>query len=242
MQQFFLESQLTLNESLRLPDDIARQCRLVLRYRDGQVVRLVGKGQKPCLATLRITEQDVLATPLEFIETQDPDEVRITLIQALIRKERWENFLEKATELGAARIVPLVLERNVVKWDLEEVEGKLNRNRKILKEAAEQSKRSEVPELFAPIRISDLKTYASERNYVAYENEAGLTLKRALQPCRSVSVIIGPEGGIAPHELQAMEQLGFIPVSLGKRILRAETAGPVACAIIETVLEPYENT
>jgi 16S rRNA (uracil1498-N3)-methyltransferase len=163
--------------------------------------------------------------------------VEITLIQGLIRKEKWEFFLQKATEVGVHRIVPLILERNVVKWDRTDEAAKMKRYHKIVQEAAEQSRRSDIPLIELPINIHELPKYMSELNFVAYENESELSLKHALKPASSVTVVMGSEGGISPEEIAVMSSMGFKPVTLGTRILRAETAGIVVCTTIENILD-----
>jgi len=238
MQQFFVNQRLVSDETLCLPIEVARQCRLVLRYADGQIVRLVGIDGTYALASLSFKEQLVFAHVQEVMLQDLNHQIQITLIQGLIRKERWEYFLQKATEVGVYRIVPLILERNVVKWDREDSTTKMTRYRKIIQEAAEQSLRTQLPILEEPITLKELENYRSDLNFIAYELESSTALKSALDPCSSVSIVIGSEGGISPFEHQKCRELGFKSVHLGPRILRTETAGLVACTIIQTVLEP----
>jgi len=236
MQQFFIDQPLNLKDIIQLPDDIARQCRLVLRYQNGEIVRIAGQNRVVALASLQLDALSVKAEIIELLPQPSVEGLQITLIQALIRKERWEYFLQKATEVGVHRIVPLILERNVVKWDQRDESAKMSRYRKIVQEAAEQSRRNDIPIIESPITLKELERYKSDLNFVAYELEESLSLKKALTPCRSVSVILGSEGGISRDELSVMTQNGFVPVTLGPRILRAETAGIVVCATIDAIL------
>lgn len=236
MQQFFIDQPLNLKDIILLPDDIARQCRLVLRYQNGEIVRIAGQDRVVSLATLQFDASSVKAEIFEILPQSSVEGIQITLIQALIRKERWEFFLQKATEVGVHRIVPLILERNVVKWDRRDESAKIARYRKIVQEAAEQSRRSDIPIIETPVTLRELDRFRSEQNFVAYELERSKSLKNALKPCKSVSVILGSEGGISLDELSVMSQNGYIPVTLGSRILRAETAGIVVCATIDAIL------
>jgi 16S rRNA (uracil1498-N3)-methyltransferase len=159
----------------------------------------------------------------------------VTLFMALIRKEKFELVLQKATELGVTRIVPLLLERNIVKW--EQDSNKLQRYRLILKEAAEQCHRLTIPELCEPIPLKLISQYLCEQNFVAYEvQDPSQELKNQLKEVASISIVIGPEGGITPKEIDFLKQTGFNVVSLGPRIYRAETASMVAIHTVDCVL------
>lgn len=236
MQRFFIPQTLTVTSIIPLPEDIAHQCRLVLRYKGQERVILVDPTHQAAYAIIEMTSTQVLAKVSELLPAL-PEQIEITLIQGLIRKERWEYFLQKATEVGVTRIVPLKLERNVVKWSDDEIKHKLDRYRKILTEAAEQSHRTTVPILEHPIGIDELFKYASQLNFVAYEAEKSQALKASLSPAASVTVVLGSEGGISPSEHRKMVEQGFVSVHLGPRILRAETAGIVATTILQTLLE-----
>ena len=147
MQQFFVNSPLILNQTFSLDAEQAHQCINVLRYQSGQEVICVDPIQNRARCRLEVQSIKVFATPIEHLKQNSEMEIKITLIQALIRKERWEFLLQKATELGVHRVVPLILRRNVVKWDKGESQHKRVRYQKIMQEASEQSKRSHVPEL-----------------------------------------------------------------------------------------------
>lgn len=236
MQRFFISSPLLPSKVITFSSEISHQCRKVLRYKGLEKVILVDQSGNSALAEIIIEENNVKALVLELLALEEST-LEITLIQGLIKKERWEYFLQKATEVGVSRIIPLKLERNVVKWEKDEIDHKLERYQKILIEAAEQSHRTSVPILERPIELKDLYKYQSELNFVAYEGEKTQALKKALHPVKSITMILGAEGGISEREHQAMLDQGFTSVHLGPRILRAETAGIVACTILQTVLE-----
>jgi len=131
-------------------------------------------------------------------------------------------------------IIPLILERNVVKWTQDE--SKLVRWQKIVQEAAEQSKRNTIPKVLTPIDLNEIDQFKSSLNLFAYEKEDQLLLKNALSTEDSISIVIGCEGGFTSNEYNSLINKGFISVSLGSRIYRAETATIVALTVIDTVL------
>lgn len=237
MQRFFVLESLSDKSNIILPDSIKHQCERVLRYQEGQLIILVDEFKGEAEASIHIEKGVWSANILSYRVVEDSS-VQITLIQALIRKEKWEYVLQKATELGVTRIVPLICSRNVVKWDNSELDHKLNRYRKILQEAAEQSHRTSVPVLEAPISIDELNRFKSELNFVAYENEKTHALKHVLTSCSTISLLIGPEGGLSSEEHAKIESFGYQSVHLGSRILRAETAGLVGITVIQTLCEP----
>jgi len=234
MHQFFVTQELQINSSIDFSKDIAFQIGNVLKLRSGETVWICDQ-KKMFEAQLNIQGKAVSATCVREISIE-PLKIKVTLIQALIRREKFELILQKATELGVDRIVPLIMERNVVKWENEP--EKMLRYRNILKEAAEQCHRLTIPEIVEPIHLKSIGTYKSELNFVAYEVEdKEHQLKKRLKKCDSVSIIIGPEGGISPREIDLLNTSGFESVSLGSRIYRAETAAMVAIHTVDCVLD-----
>jgi 16S rRNA (uracil1498-N3)-methyltransferase len=183
----------------------------------------------------------VYALVNKIIESDSEMKIKVTLIQALIRKERWEFLLQKATELGVYRIVPIELKRNVVKWEKNESKNKMDRYQKIMQEAAEQSKRTFVPKLETIIKLNEIDQYKSDINLVAYENEKDKPMRDYVKSNQSVTIICGPEGGFDEREVEYLLNNGFISVSLGKRILRAETAGLYILSGIDFMFEGNSN-
>jgi 16S rRNA (uracil1498-N3)-methyltransferase len=234
MHQFFVTQDLQINTSIELSKDIAFQIGTVLKLKTGETVLIC--DQKKMFEASLILNGKIVSAHCEKEIFVEPIKIKITLIQALIRREKFELILQKATELGVDRIVPLILERNVVKWENEP--DKMARYRSILKEAAEQCHRLTIPEIVEPIHLRNIQAYKSELNFVAYEVEdPDHQLKKCLRKCDSVSIIIGPEGGISPKEIEMLSQYGFDRVSFGNRIYRAETAAMVAINTIDCVLD-----
>lgn len=241
MQQFFVKSSMILNQAFSLDSEQAHQCITVLRYQSGQEVVCVDEDQNRALCRLEIHAADVFATPIEFLKQNSEMEIKITLIQALIRKERWEFLLQKATELGVYRVVPLILRRNVVKWDKKESQHKRVRYQKIMQEASEQSKRTQVPQLMDVITIDEINAYLSDNNLVCYENENARFIKDVLKPKESITLVCGPEGGFDPSEIDQLKEMGFNIVHLGARILRAETASLYVLSAVDFMFEEHQR-
>ena len=161
------------------------------------------------------------------------------MVAALVKGEKMDLVLQKATELGVSEIVLLETERTIAKI---KDESKLGRFRKILKEAAEQSKRTRIPTLNKVLTINKLNEIKADVKLIAYKGEQGSSKSfndelKALKPGKSVAIMIGPEGGFSEKEVQEANKLGFTSVGLGKRILRAETASFYALSVISNFVE-----
>ena len=217
MQQYFINSKLTVGEKVALAKETLHHIKTVLRKKDGYTFRMIDEDKRAYLLKLVNDEAEVLQ---ELIEDSELD-VDVTVVLALIKNDKFDFALQKLTELGVSRIVPYAAERSVIK--INDEKKKLERYRKIVTEASEQSHRLVVPEITSVAHINDLKEYLSDYNYVAYEKDKGHYIDY-LKIDNSVTVIIGPEGGFSPNEIEKIESLGYLPRSLGKRILRAETA------------------
>ena len=164
----------------------------------------------------------------------------ITLLFALTKGDKTDLVLQKATELGVKKVALITSERTVVSYDNKDVEKKLARFSKIMKEASEQSHRVIVPELLGIFNLKILPKEAfSDINYVAYEKDASKTneMFEGLTKGKSVSILVGPEGGFSEQEINNLTKQGFIRTSLGKRILRAETAAIYALSVLGYLLE-----
>ena len=165
----------------------------------------------------------------------------VTLFFALAKGDKIDFVVQKATELGASRIVLVKSERCITKFEEKDLERKLDRFRKIAKEASEQSHRLSIPEIVGVVDINNIPSNLLENiNLIAYEKEAGKTdnFMSSLKENKSISILIGPEGGFSTQEVELCQrQYGFVPVSLGKRILRTETAAVYALSVIGFFLE-----
>lgn len=216
MQQFFIETSLNDASEVLLDKDVVYQLKKVLRAQDGYKFRLVDDNQHIFLCELK-NESAVILNDLN--ENNELD-VNITAVVSLIKNDKFDFMIQKLTELGVKRIVPYIANRSVVKPG--KGTNKLDRLKKIAKEASEQSHRNQIPEIGEYITFKDLNKYMSDINLLAYEKETTSIID--LKDAKSVTFIIGPEGGFEVDEVNKIIDLGFNSISLGKRILRAETA------------------
>ena len=164
----------------------------------------------------------------------------ITLLFALTKGDKIDLVLQKATELGVKKVALIESERTVVTYEGKDQEKKLMRFNKIMKEASEQSHRLVVPSLLGIYNLKNLpQEVFSDINYVAYEKDANDTdsIFSKVTKGKSITILIGPEGGFSEQEINRLTSLGFIRTSLGKRILRAETAAIYALSVLGYILE-----
>ena len=213
----------------------------VLRVRPGEQVLLSAGEDWDYLCTVREVDragQRVLLSVLE--ENRDIRElpVKISLYQGLPKSDKMELIIQKAVELGAARVIPVETARCVVKLDRKKAESKRSRWQAISESAAKQSGRSVIPEVAMPMPFAAaLKEAAdSDIRLIPYENAEGMERTRrileSVVPGQKIAVFIGPEGGFEETEIRRAEEAGFEAVTLGKRILRTETAGFVVLSLL----------
>ena len=239
MRRFFAENIDTASDRVVLTGDEARHIGAVLRMRPGDEVLLINGEGTECIAEISsFTDSTVeLLIKNRRVCSAEPN-VKVTLFQCLPKQGKMELIIQKCVELGVDRIVPTVSSRCVVKIDGKE--NKLVRWNKVSQEAAKQCGRASVPEVTAPVQLdkADLSGYGLV--IIPYENENETTLKSVLrnnEDTESIAVIIGPEGGFEPKEVESVLARSGRAVSLGRRILRTETAGMACIAQIMYELE-----
>jgi len=236
--RFAVDSNAVHAGEVRFPAEVARQMRRVLRLSPGdRVAAFVGSGAEYIvrLTTLR-DDRAVGAVEAESLRDAEP-KLGITLCQALLPREKFELVLRKATEIGVRAFVPLECERSLVPASALGT-GRLERWRRIIQEAAEQSGRVNVPTLLEPLSLAAaLAQLDGEPALFAWEQELQRSLREALSQLAHtlesgrLTLFVGPEGGFTGAEAASAQAAGAIIVSLGSRILRSETAGPVLAAI-----------
>lgn len=212
----------------------------VMRVRVGDRIEVVCEG-KVYLADVKSLKPlciEVVGSLKENNELKND----IVLIVSLLKGEKLDLVLQKATELGVEEIVLLQSERSIAKIRPLERDYKLERFNRILKEASEQSKRTRLPLLFRVIKFSQLADVNADVKLIAYEGAQGdtssfLSAIKTVKSGERVAILIGPEGGFAAHEVDEANELGYHTVSLGRRILRAETASIYAMSVLAAYLE-----
>lgn len=239
MRQFFLEGQAKKGQEVLLSPPDSHHLLRVLRAQPGQVLGIVAGGQ--AFEGVLVNEDGGRAR-VKLIRSleREASPRRLILIQAMVKGTKFEDILAQATEVGVDGFYPLQLSRSVS--DIRtKYEKKRPRFEKILKGAAQQSNRLEVPSLGDYLVLEDLKDLLGPEDLllVPYEEEKGQAdLAQALaQKTGHVYYLIGPEGGIAPEEVAYLKDLGALTLSLGPRILRSQTAAIVAGHVIKREME-----
>lgn len=235
MHRFFIPQ--LYNEEMSITGVDAKHIGKVLRMQPGDKLQIVSDDGVSALAEVTaISESTVTVRCLEVLAESHEPAVKITLAQGLAKGEKMDFIIQKAVELGAYSIVPVAMEHSVVRLDGAKADKKVERWQKIAEAAAKQSKRDIIPQVQAVQSVSQmLANNNCKTKIIAYECEDRMSLKTALREAGQLDdllLIIGPEGGISESELTKAREAGAIPVSLGRRILRAETAGLVAMSAI----------
>ncbi|WP_369902573.1 16S rRNA (uracil(1498)-N(3))-methyltransferase [Bacillus manliponensis] len=233
MQRYFVEEQYVNEDSIRIVGDDVHHIARVMRMAAGDEIYCCINGETAVCTIAEITSDFVNTTIVKWVEMSNELPVLVTIASGLPKGDKLELILQKGTELGASAFLPFQASRSIVKWDAKKADKKVERFRKIVKEAAEQSHRSEVPTVHAPVTFKQLLTMSKEYDVclVAYEEEAkqgeASNFAKALTKLehgQKVLIVFGPEGGLATEEVRALCEHTFVPCSLGPRILRTETA------------------
>lgn len=213
---------------------LAHQLRNVLRLAQGSMITLLdGSGtayptQIEVLDAERATGRVLGREPVQSEPT-----VELTLYQCVLKRERFEWVLQKGTELGVSRFVPVISSRTVVR-PTARLLPKYERWRTIVREAAEQSRRGRLPIVENPVKWSEALEHGAGLRLFAWEEAEGnnFGIGPAVADAAEVSLLVGPEGGISKEEAAAASERGWYAMSLGPRILRAETAAVATATVI----------
>lgn len=242
MFQFFVEPEQIQAENVIITGSDVNHIKNVLRMKAGEQVRISDNcgGDYLCEITEVASEQVELYILEKCDNTELP--VKITLFQGLPKSDKMELIIQKAVELGVSEIVPVAMKNCVVKLDEKKAKAKQNRWQAIAESAAKQSKRSIIPQIGEVISFSQAVASAKnmEVRLVPYENERGMAHTREIlgkiEKGSEVAIFIGPEGGFSSPEIELVKD-DMELISLGNRILRTETAGLAALAMIILTIE-----
>jgi 16S rRNA (uracil1498-N3)-methyltransferase len=244
MQRYFLPPEQIHENTVTIEGDDAHHLIRVMRAEIGdQVICSNGLNRE---VKVRITQLDKSMATAEVVEelalTAEPA-VQVWIAQSLPKGDKMELVIQKGTEIGAARFLPFLSERTVVQYDAKKEAKRSERWQKIAKEAAEQAHRNRIPEVAGVHAWKELLKRAGQVDaaWICYEKESGQQLRTAIQQAVSAGkrgsflFAVGPEGGFTEQEIRQAEEAGFQSVSLGKRILRTETAAMVGltCLLYE---------
>jgi 16S rRNA (uracil1498-N3)-methyltransferase len=235
LTRVYVDTELCSGAIVELPHETAQHIAKVLRARTGdQIVLFNGDGREYAGAIDSIRGSRVTAAVSEGEGVDRESPLSVTLVQCIPRGDRMDFIVQKATELGVRRLVPVLSQRSVVRLDAEQAESKATHWRAVAVNACEQCGRTKLPEIDTPVPLV---------NYLGSTAAAPLRLvldpdiEPSDMPARiegSVEIAIGPEGGFADEELEAFRLAGFVGVRLGPRILRTETAAMAALTWLQT--------
>ncbi len=237
MHRFFVSPQAIHDDRVVLHGSTVHQIRDVLRMQPGDEITLLDNTGWAYRAALSAVERDVVqGRVLTKWECATEPGARITLYQGLLKAQKFEWVLQKGTELGIAGFVPVLSSRSIIGSVQDVRDAKLERWQRIIAEAAEQSGRAVLPRLAGPMPFEPACQAAAQQGLalIPWEEERAYRLHQALDasPSKHISLLIGPEGGFAEEEVATAREAGVVPVTLGPRILRAETAGLAAATAI----------
>jgi 16S rRNA (uracil1498-N3)-methyltransferase len=247
MNRFFVSESDFIGDNIVLGKRQAHQIRNVLRMNKGdRIIVLDNTGYEYEVVLAEIKKDRVLGRIEQKRPAAGEPQVRLTLYQSLLSRDKFELVLQKCTEVGVSRFVPVITQRSLVRDADTVTPNKLARWQRIITEAAEQSHRGRIPELAEPLNFADSLSGLAEFDlaFIASPDEHNTTLRKALHRSnknkpQTIALFVGPEGGFTDQEIKLVCDAGATPVSLGPRILRTETAAVVTAAL---VLYESENT
>ena len=246
MHHFFVNPEQVEDGLIRITGSDVNHIKNVLRIRQGEEMLVSdGTGRDYLCQAEEIAGLEVTVRILETEEEVRELPSRIWLFQGLPKSDKMEFIIQKAVELGAAGIVPVSTRNTVVKLDPKKEEAKVKRWQAIAESAAKQSKRSLVPRVSGIMHLKEAFDYVESQGFsvrlIPYEHEAGMdgtkTERDAAGPGQDIAVFIGPEGGFDEREIELALSKGVRPISLGRRILRTETAGLALLSVLMMRLE-----
>lgn len=249
MYRFFVEESQIYNGIVHITGSDVNHIKNVLRMRPGEKILVSTGGEKEYhCAVSDFPEGEVLAAVEEVTAADRELPSGIVLFQGLPKGDKMELIIQKAVELGATEIVPVEMKRCVVKLDRKKAEKKAERWQTIALGAAKQSKRMQIPTVHMPVTFQQALAMIAESDVrlMPYENAEGMEGTRrileSIEPGESIAILIGPEGGIDEAEVEMAMKEKVEPITLGKRILRTETAGMTVLSILVYLLEGRERT
>ena len=231
MQRYFVSNK--EDNYLTLDNSDIHHIKNVMRNRVGDRIECIYNKK------LYICEIEDLSSPkvkiIEQLDDNNESRLDVTIAIALVKEQKMDLILQKLTELGISKIIPVTMERSIVKLDSKKFEKKKERWEKICKEAAEQAKRNIIPEITNIYTIKQLENLSYDQKFICSTRNSKNLVNNYLQTkeaCATMIFVIGPEGGIAPKEEDLLESFGYIPVTLGNNIMRVETAAIYIASII----------
>ena len=228
MQQYFAK-----DENLTLYDSDYHHIKNVMRMKCGDLIKVVFDKTIYLCKIKEITSK----VDFEIIkkEKKISNNKYIILAFALLKEQKLDYLIQKATEVGVSEFIPLITDRSIIKISVNKDIKKFERWNKIVKEASEQSSRIDVPKVNSIISLKELINYDADLKIIFTLNEKTKNIKKILEKnnkCDKILIVIGPEGGFNKEEEEILIKNGFLPCRMGDNVLRSETAPIVAISMI----------
>jgi len=235
MQRYF--SNECFNDVFTLSKDDSYHITKVMRLNFGDKIEIV-LNEKTYISEI-IEVMPLVRAKRQEEKLEDVElSYKVTLVQSLVKEQKMDYILQKLTELGVDKIIPYQASRSVVKTN-DKVFKKIDRWQSILKEASEQSKRVRIPEITNVLTLDELVNLDGyDYKFIATVNEKQENLKKVLSKVEkgaTMIIVVGPEGGFTQYEEDKLIESGYIPISLGKSVLRTETAGVFFMSIVRFI-------
>lgn len=244
MHRFFIERENIYKGGIAVEGEDVQHISRVLRLQEGdEIILCDGEGNDYHVAIESMNKHTVRTVIIDKEASKGEASIHTVLYQGIPKATKMDLIIQKCTEMGINRIVPVTTVRTVVKLESEKDERKkVERWSKIAEEAAKQSNRGIIPQIDMPMTFDQALKDAAELDLrlIPYEMESAVSVKDALQEKKAnkIGYFIGPEGGFEASEIEKAKHTGVVPVTLGKRILRTETAG---FAVLTSIMYEYDQ-
>ena len=244
MHHFFVTPQQISGDKIRIEGGDVNHMKNVLRMKLHAKAEISDGESRTYLCEVEAYEEDVaILHILEEMEADTEPASKLYLFQGLPKSDKMELIVQKAVELGVYQVIPVAMKRSVVRLDDKKAAKKADRWNSIAESAAKQAGRSRIPEVTMPLSYNEALKMAEELDVtlLPYELAGGMEVTREvirqIKSGQSVGIFIGPEGGFEPEEVDAAVSMGAKVITLGRRILRTETAGLATLAVLMFELE-----
>lgn len=237
MPKFFVDEN-NIRDNIKIIGEDAKHISQVLRHKQGDVLEIGdGVGFDYTCEIIEMSKREILLKVIEKKENLSEPKVKITLFQCLPKGSKMDLIIQKCVELGVTEITPFYSEFTIVKVN-DKTDNKIERYQKVSETASKQSRRGIIPKINSPLSFDEAIKLSKnfDLSLIAYEKEKNMTLKKVKEninkEIKNICVFVGSEGGFSIDEIEKSVEIGIIPITLGERILRTETAGMVLANLL----------
>lgn len=243
MPKFFINNNQIDNNTIIITGKDVNHISNVLRMKIGEEIQVcdTDTSNNYLVKLQNIDKEKIYCDIIEKIKSEAEPDINLKIFQGIPKSDKMELIIQKSTELGVKEIIPVQMERCVSKITPKDEKKKIERWQKISEMASKQSGRDIIPKVNNPVKVKDICNLINELDMiiVPYEKEEKYTLKNAIEEIKqnknnkpSIGIVIGPEGGFDPNEINLLKNAGAKIVTLGKRILRTETVALAMASVI----------